>query len=40
MTSSADRYQMSNPGYAPLTYLVFNLNPESEPAVIANAASP
>ena len=31
-------YQWGNPGGVPLTYLVFNLNPESESAVIADAA--
>ena len=31
-------YQWSNPGNAPLTYLVFNLNPTGENAVIADAA--
>jgi hypothetical protein len=30
-------YQWSNPGNAPLTYLVFNLNPENEQPVIAEA---
>jgi len=32
-------YQWSNPGNSPLAYLVFNLNPESESAVLASAAS-
>lgn len=31
-------YQWSNPGNAPLTYLVFNLNPQTETAVVADAA--
>jgi hypothetical protein len=31
-------YQWSNPGNPPLTYLVFNLNPESEDAVVAAAS--
>jgi len=30
-------YQWSNPGNGPLTYLVFNLNPEAEDAVVASA---
>ena len=30
-------YQWGNPGGVPLTYLVFNLNPEGESAVIADA---
>jgi mannose-6-phosphate isomerase-like protein (cupin superfamily) len=32
-------YQWGNPGNPPLTYLVFNLNPESENAVVAAASS-
>ncbi len=32
-------YQWGNPGYPPLTYLVFNLNPEAEDAVIAVASA-
>ena len=32
-------YQWSNPGNLPLTYLVFNLNPESENAVLASVAT-
>ena len=31
-------YQWSNPGNVPLTYLVFNLNPESENAVLADGS--
>ena len=31
-------YQWGNPGNPPLTYLVFNLNPESEDAVVAAAS--
>jgi mannose-6-phosphate isomerase-like protein (cupin superfamily) len=31
-------YQWSNPGNLPLTYLVFNLNPTSEQAVLADAS--
>jgi hypothetical protein len=29
-------YQWSNPGNKPLTYLVFNLNPTSENAIMAD----
>jgi mannose-6-phosphate isomerase-like protein (cupin superfamily) len=32
-------YQWGNPGNPPLTYLVFNLNPESEDEVVAAASS-
>jgi uncharacterized RmlC-like cupin family protein len=32
-------YQWSNPGYPPLTYLVFNLNPENEDAVVIVACA-
>jgi mannose-6-phosphate isomerase-like protein (cupin superfamily) len=32
-------YQWSNPGTPPLTYLVFNLNPENEDAVVAAASA-
>jgi mannose-6-phosphate isomerase-like protein (cupin superfamily) len=31
-------YQWSNPGNFPLTYLVFNLNPASEDAIVAEAS--
>jgi hypothetical protein len=31
-------YQWGNPGYPPLTYLVFNLNPDDEDAIVAVAA--
>ena len=31
-------YQWSNPGNLPLTYLVFNLNPASEQATLADAS--
>jgi hypothetical protein len=32
-------YQWGNPGYPPLTYLVFNLNPQAEEAVVTVAAA-